>query len=179
MAVAQTNAPATNTPTLLEQAKTTLIGTNAQQTLNSVMIEILSGTKDAAKEIYGASKEAIHKSIDFVGEQAPDVIRQFLTWRFTYAAIWATIWVFVSGIIFFFAYKLRRYQDKASTHASGDNPSEHNVVVFFKWVFILIACAPLLFGVGTNAFEMAKIKVAPKVYIIEYVVSLIHDTTGK
>ena len=178
-ASALAQSTATNaTPTLAEQAKTAVAGavsnvaSNATPTINSVMIEILSGTKDAAKEIYGASKEAIHKSIDFVGEQAPDVIKQFLTWRFTYAAIWSCIWLAVASVIFFFSYKLMKFQQKCAADGRK-NSDDHAVSCVFKWIFILVACGFIIGGVGTNAFEMAKIKVAPKVYIIEYVVGLI------
>lgn len=175
-ALSQTNAPpATNTPTILEQAKATVqaaVSTN----LNQVLIEMLSGVKNASSEIYGASKVAIHKSVDFVSEQAPEVIKQFLTWRFCIAAIWASIFTTVAGFFLFFAYKLRRYQEKASTQCDEhSNPTEHQVTVFFKWAFIVVAFGFILFGVGYNSFEMIKIRVAPKVYIIEYIINTVQN----
>ena len=171
----QTNQPATPTGLTVEQvgdtAKTVLV-TN----INQVLIEMLSGVKDASKEMYGASKEAVHKSVDFIAEQAPDVIKQFLMWRFFRAVTWACIFTFVAGVCLFFVNKLKKYQavaDKGSRY--NDNPSEHQVTTFFKWALGVVACLFIIFGVGTNAFEMVKIKVAPKVYIIEYVVDTIQD----
>jgi hypothetical protein len=176
---AQTNAPA---PTLADQAKTAAAGmvstvaSNAAPTINSVMIEILSGTKDAAKEIYGASKEAIHKSIDFVGEQAPDVIKQFLLWRFFRAGTWCAIWLAVASVLFLLSFKLMKFQKKVAADGRK-NSDDHAVSCVFKWILMLVACGFIIGGVGSNSFEMVKIKVAPKVYIIEYVVGLIQGQT--
>lgn len=170
---AQTNTA----PTLAESAKAavvSVVSTNVQPTLNSVMVEILSGAKDAGKEIYGASKTAIISSYDFIKEQTPDVIQQFLLWRFTHATIWAGIFVAISCSLFFFAYKLKQYQPKASTHNYAGDPSERQVTTCFKWIFIGAAFVLLIIGVGSNSFEMLKIKVAPKVYVIEYVVDLVN-----
>jgi hypothetical protein len=166
-AFSQTNpAPATLS---IENAKAIAGAAGMPTNINQVMIEILSGTKDAAKEIYGASKEAIHKSIDFVGTQAPDVIQQFLTWRFFKALTWAGFFFFVAGICFFFSYKSMKFQQR-----SRENSDDHAVGCVFKWIFIIVALAFITFGGGTNTLEMVKIKVAPKVYLIEYVVDLIH-----
>jgi len=168
----------TNTPTTLEQVKNTataVVSTN----LNQVLIEMLSGVKDASGEIYGASKQAIHKSVDFIAEQAPDVIKQFLMWRLFRALTWASIFTFIAGVCLFFSYKLKKYQSKASTESYGD-PSEHQVTTLFKWILAVVACLFITFGVGANAFEIVKIKVAPKVYIIEYVIDTIqgHQNTN-
>lgn len=176
-AFSQTNATVAEKP-LLEQAKET-VKSVASTNLNQVLIEILSGVKSAGGEVYTASKDAIHKSVDFVVEQAPDVVKQFLMWKFFHALTWMLIWISVASIVLFFAYKLRKYQDKASKdtgYNSGD-PSEHNVVVIFKWILGCLACIFLLFGVSSNALQMVKIKVAPKVYIIEFVVDTIRGET--
>lgn len=101
----QTTTPATAHPTpvlSVENAKNIAIAVGAPTNINQVLVEILSGTRDAAKEIYGASKKAIHKSIDFVGEQTPDIIKQFLMWRFVSAAIWAVVWLIVSALFLLF-----------------------------------------------------------------------------
>lgn len=149
--------------------------TTGYTNVNQGMIDMLSGVKDAGHEIYGASKEIIHKSVDFVQEQAPDVVKQFLTWQFFHALIWACIWLAIAGVLYFLAYKLKQYQPKASTKESQDAPSDHAFVVFFKWITIMAASFLIIIGVGTESFEMVKIKVAPKVYIIEYVVNLVQE----
>lgn len=51
-----------------------------QETINSVFIDMLKGANDASGEIYGAGKIGIVKAVDFVTEQAPLVVQEFLTW---------------------------------------------------------------------------------------------------
>jgi len=157
----------TNTPSSLDTVKSA-VATN----MNQVLIEMLSGTKDAAKEIYGASKEAIHKSVDFVSEQAPDIIKQFLMWKFCEAALYALAWlVFGAFLVYVAKYLHKIYQD------IKDNDWSYDPLPGFTWfgrMAAIIGCvAILIFGVGGEVKEMVKIKVAPKVYIIEYVVDTV------
>jgi len=144
------------------------IPTSTPDSLNSTLIDILRGAKDVGGEIYGASKIAIMKSVDFVSEQAPQVVTEFLNWKF-YEALIVLIpcLVLLAGLVWwciFFA----RYGSK------------------YKWDFgnresliplsFITGC--LLFIVGGFASEAAidklktviQIKVAPRVYLIEYVV---------
>jgi hypothetical protein len=102
----ETNTPATNNPSLLEQAKTTahtIVATN----LNEVVISMLQGVKTASGEIYDASKTAIIKSVDFASEQAPLVVKEFLHWKMAQAVIYAIIWIIPSLAFFWFARKAR------------------------------------------------------------------------
>lgn len=62
-----------------------------QETINSVLVDILKGVKDTGREIYGASKTGIVKTVDFAQEQAPLVVQEFLTWKFAQATIWTVI----------------------------------------------------------------------------------------
>lgn len=148
--------------TFIDTAQAT-VSTN----LNQVLIEMLSGVKDAGKEIYGASKDAIHKSVDFVSEQAPDVVKQFLVWK-CFEALLNSIGFFFGGlIVLYVSYKCftkfvdNMYgDDKMFAYAAG-------------FVTLLIATLLLVGGVGHSVKTMVKIKVAPKVYLIEYVVDTV------
>lgn len=165
-AFAQTNVP---TVEQVKQAAVEVVHTN----INQVLVEILSGVKGAGSEIYGASKEAIHKSVDFVSEEAPQVVQQFIIWRMFKAITWIIIWILSASFLLFFANKLRLYQPKASDRTSYGDPSERQVTTIFKWILSVLACITILLGVGTNAFEVVKIKVAPKFYILEYVIDVV------
>lgn len=179
------DAPQTNHPSqdhsFLENTKQTL-DTN----LNQVLVEMLSGVKSAGGEIYAASKEAIHKSVDFVSEQAPDVVRQFLMWQFAQAVIWASIWVLVGGLFFYFANKLRKMQSTLSKerkktkeylYGEVEHMSDYDCAALCKYILSVLGFVIILIGVGTESFEMVKIKVAPKVYLIEYIVDTIKSNT--
>lgn len=159
-----TNNASTNSPTIAETAKGTV-----QTNLNQVLIEMLSGVKDASGEVYGATKEAIHKSVDFVVVQAPDVIHQFLMWKFFYAATWAAIFVVVSIVLVAFSIRLHAYKTKCEKNNDTSSDS-YEITCFLKWVTRILSIVILIVGLGANSFEMVKIGIAPKVYVIEYVV---------
>jgi len=150
----------TNTPSSLDTVKSA-VATN----MNQVLIEMLSGTKDAAKEIYGASKEAIHKSVDFVSEQAPDVIKQFLHWKLAESIIWLVVNLATVSILLYVSRRLWKWeQNEYNTEGIG-------------YVGLVLGCfaAGVIFynGVVDDVTNIVKISVAPKVYIIEYVVDTV------
>jgi hypothetical protein len=132
-----------------------------QETINNVLIDILKGAKDASSEIYGASKAGIVKAVDFAQEQAPMVVQEFLTWKFAQSVIWTTVCVIslVALVVFFL---------KCKKLAESD--SSEDVIGFFGVIVCIIAficvCA---YGVIPNVEQMVKVKVAPRVYIIEWV----------
>jgi hypothetical protein len=145
----------------------------AQTNLNQVLIEALSGVKDASGEIYQASKGAIRKSVDFVTEQAPDAVRQFLLWHMVSAIIWTVIDCLFIAFFLFGASRWNKWAKTADTNCpSYALASDQWCGYFWKWAFVGIAIMFLFMGVGSQSFVIAKIAVAPKVYIIEYVVDL-------
>jgi len=161
--LAQTNQ------TVLEQATATArasVSTN----LNEVIVDILRGVKTAGGEVYSASKTAITKSVDFTMEQAPLVVKEFLMWRFTKAIIWFVVFSIVGGLLFYAARQIKLYAGTVPSYVASD---AHGM----KWVVRSIACAILLINFGVNAMEIAKISVAPRVYLIEYVVSVLNSNT--
>ena len=132
--------------------------------LNQILVGMLSDARSAGKEIYGASKEALKKSVDFVFEQSPEIVRQFLTWKFMEASIKCVAMFLMLITIWFIAWfiyrKLKKYEDDG-----------------FEWMPILIVTiltimtAPLWYSqIIDNGLTAVKIKVAPKVYLIEYVI---------
>lgn len=129
-----------------------------QETINSVLVDILKGAKDAGHEIYGASKIGIVKAVDFAQEQAPLVVQEFLAWNFAQATIWTIITVIGLIISGFFIKKCWDWID------DSDGGS---IVGIFIGLFVFVMFT--LTGLVPNVEKMVKVKVAPRVYIIEWV----------
>lgn len=155
---------------------TSVVGTNtvdiAKTNMTSIMIDILSGVRDAGKDIYGVTKDAIRTSVDFVKEQAPDVVQQFLKWQIAKHSFYGIAFLlFAVGLIF-----TARYLRKSVLPNIDRDYNDYNsgAPVGFTWVGIVVcrigACLLLVFGLGSNLMDVTKIAIAPKVYIIEYVV---------
>lgn len=133
-----------------------------QETINTVLIDILKGAKDASSEIYGASKAGIVKAVDFAQEQAPMVVQEFLTWKFAHSVIWTIVGVIalIALVVAFLKFK----------KLARDSDSGGDIIGFFGMVGCVIA---FLCVCGSNVIpnveQMVKVKVAPRVYIIEWV----------
>ena len=162
--------------TVLEQVAQDVKVASGYTNLNEVIVDMLKGVKVASGEVYSASKTAITKSVDFTIEQTPLVVKEFLTWRMVSSCVWGVVWILVAGIFFLISYKLTLYMPKADTRSSYGDPSEHNVVGFFKWITLVIGMVLIIISIATNGKTIAKIKVAPRVYLIEYVVDQINST---
>lgn len=156
---------ATTNQTALEKTTANLkqaVATN----LNEVIVDILRGVRSASGEVYQASKTAIVKSVDFTMEQTPLVVQEFLKWKLTEAAIWFVVWCLVAGGAFFFAYRIKKYLEKGTAYTTDE-------WMGLQWVLNIAACLILIVSIGVNGMTIAKISVAPRVYLIEYVVDTI------
>ena len=168
-AFAQTNTGASQT--VLEQVKDAAKQTVATN-INQVMVQILTGVKDASGEIYGASKVAVGQAYEFVKKEAPEVIVEFLRWRMIQAIIWALVFLSVAALLFFFARQLKLWAEK-NPHAYRDNLE---MAIAMKWVMRVIACLTIIITLMVNGMTVGKIVAAPRVYIIEYVVDTINGS---
>lgn len=157
-------------PTTVEQAKSTIaeIATGTKQTvatnINQVMVEILSGVKNASGEIYNFSKQEIGQAYDYLKENAKGVVHEFLLWQGVKAGVWIFVWTFVACLLFYFARQLKLYATKSGRYWSD--------ATGFKWIFRVVACVILVITLGVNGMTIAKICVAPRVYIIQYVLDV-------
>lgn len=157
---------ASTNPTVLEgvtaAAKQT-IATN----VNQVMVQILTGVKDASGEIYGVSKVAVAQSYDYVKKETPEVIKEFLLWKLVESSIYAAGWTAVACLLFLFSSILAK-------HIPGFEYDE-NIAAgkFFRWFMVVAASLIIVTSLSMNGMTIGKILVAPRVYIIEYVVDTI------
>jgi len=133
-----------------------------QETINNVLVNILRGAQDASSEIYGASKVGIIKAVDFASEQAPLVIQEFLAWK----SAEAIFNIVIVSIALCFVFKFMKWSFKA---LKSGKPDISFALCFMSSVFL----SAFLIGnvLIKNTEQLIKIKVAPRVYVIEWVSS--------
>jgi hypothetical protein len=171
--VASANAISITNSTLAEVKQTAI--TN----LNQVVIEVLQSGRAAGSEIYAASKEAIIQSVDFVKSQAPEVFREFILWHLGTAILWFLI-VGCSSIFLLFASHVANRRSK-----DPSLPDQHDTFVckndftLIKWVLRTVAFVVLMANLGINGTQIVKISVAPRIYLIEYVVNTIQSSSNQ
>jgi uncharacterized membrane protein YraQ (UPF0718 family) len=136
-----------------------------QETVNSVLIDILKGAKDAGSEIYGASKTGIVKAVEFAQEQSPMVVQEFLMWKFAQSVIWVIVGVIALGVL---SYLFKKCVDWFS--------ESEGVSIIPGSFFVLMIVLVCWKTVVPNIEQMVKVKVAPRVFMIEWVSS---QVTGK
>lgn len=124
--------------------------------------------KETDKVLSEALKKAIEtaeKTGQFVVDQAPDLIRQFLIWKTVEYSI-----LLLLGLVFFYvAYRIIKWTNKqiADDHYDGweDYPGSIASVLFLFIFGVFIISASL--------FPLVKILVAPKIFLIEYAAKLL------
>jgi len=117
----------------------------------------------------------------FVLEQAPDIIQQFLTWRFTYHLFLTFIFL---GLMIFIPYAFKQnlslktidndhndvYIKRKGRLWYKDRSVSGSSEAYFFYIVIKISSLLFLIGVVINLLEVFYIYTAPKVYLIEYFV---------
>jgi hypothetical protein len=133
--------------------------TNVQQAI----VSILMGAKDVSGDIYNSSKDVIGQSVEFVKAQAPDLVKEFLRWKFTQALLVSLFGLFIIGVALF----IGRWFIKA---ADGDADVE--VPGYMIGIFgTLIGSALFIFWI----MDVVQIAVAPRIYLLEYVVKIVQS----
>lgn len=149
---------------------TNTVASVSQDTINNVLIDILKGAKDAGSEIYGASKTGIVKAVDFAQEQAPLVVQEFLSWKFANAFIWTIVAAISIITLLVVAYKCKNWLNKEEYIDDEAFP----FIIMVACLFVSIAVA--FEGLVPSIEQMVKVKVAPRVFIIEWVSDQIHPS---
>ena len=140
------------------------------QPIHEAVLGILKGVKDAGSEIYGASKTAITKSVDFTLEQAPLVVKEFLTWNITEHCVWIAVWGTIACFILYASHVFNRQSKSDKVPDSSRTDTDKGDYTGFKWLFRTVGMLILVISLGINGMVIAKIVVAPRVFLIEYVV---------
>jgi hypothetical protein len=137
--------------------------TNTQETVNSILIDVLKGVKDAGSEMYATSKVGLAKAVDFAMEQAPIVVQEFISWKMG-DAIFNCIFYSIGVIILLGAIIwLKKKLEKLESY-------EPEVVIYSLTLVLCIGLAVAsMIPIKDNIETIIKIKLAPRVYILEYV----------
>ena len=136
--------------------------TNNQETINTILIDVLKGVKETGSELYAAGKAGVAQAVDFALQQAPLVVQEFLSWKMSEAII-NLIFFGVGTLILLFC--LVFLLKKAKKNIENDAI----VPIFFGTAFTVIVLIALLNNIKKDIQTVVKIKLAPRVYIIEYV----------
>jgi hypothetical protein len=170
-----TNTPATNAPqSILNQVKADVKAAGGPTNLNEVVIGILQGVKTCSGEVYDASKTAIIQSVDFAKEQAPLVVKEFLRWKMAEAVIYAVIWSIPALTLFWFARKARILAKSDKIPESSPRGTDKWDLAAWKWVLRVVGLVLIMINISINGMTITKIAIAPRVFLIEYVVDTIH-----
>ena len=138
----------------------------ANPQLNDAIVSVLTGVKNAGGEIYAASKTAIASSVDFLSQQTPQIIDEFLRWKTAEALLYIGVFLLVLIIAIIVA-KLISKGIKTNKFDNDDT------AMILMWVLRIVPLVAFIICLSVNSFTIIKIKVAPRVYLIEYVVSYI------
>ena len=167
-----TNSPATVTNNVVETSTST---NGVKATINDAVIDILHGAKTASGEIYQASKTAITKAVDFTIEQAPLVVTEFLHWKLAEATIYSIAWLIPAIALLFIGRACYKRSISPTVPAVDRVKTDQNDYAILKWVARFAALTFITINLTTQGLTITKIIVAPRVYLIEYVVSTIHN----
>lgn len=123
---------------------------------DQALIEALQKAQAVGGEIYDGAKSVAGKAIDIATEQAPDLVHQLIVFNIA-SCIVAII---VAAIIMYygFSYTKKIWPDIVD-HPEFMISMPAGVISF---IVILV-----------NAFELLKLTLAPKIWLIEYVAKLV------
>ena len=136
--------------------------TNNQETINTILIDVLKGVKETGSELYAAGKAGVAQAVDFALQQAPLVVQEFLSWKMGEAIINLMFFGVATFIMLFCLVFLLK---KAKKNIENDAI----VPIFFGTCFTVVILIFLFGNIKNDIQTIVKIKLAPRVYIIEYV----------
>jgi len=139
--------------------------TNTQETVNSILIDVLKGVKDAGSEMYATSKVGLAKAVDFAVEQAPIVVQEFLSWKMGEAIFNVALYTIAAIVLFCVA----RFLFKKIKDTDIDYPEEIVPLGLGLMFSAVMFCLITFLHIKPNIETIIKIKLAPRVYILEYV----------
>lgn len=135
--------------------QTQVVATN----LNQVLIETIQQVKGG-----------IGKGVDFAMEQVPEVCQQLLVWKFAEAVAIVASMVLLVALCGWATWRFRKQLKWLCWDDSLNMVHPGVAAPGFAWLILLVM---FFMTVPPAASDAIKIKLAPKVYLIEYVSNLI------
>jgi len=116
------------------------------------------------KEVIEAGKMGVFQIADFVKAQAPDLVNQILRWN-VYKSVMLIL--ITAPIVYFTSRSIIREQ--RNKWKIVDDTAGGIIVI---WVVLILSTGIVLLN---SVFELGQILVAPKLYIFDYVRSLLSN----
>jgi uncharacterized membrane protein YjjP (DUF1212 family) len=106
-------------------------------------------------------EQSLATGTDFVSDQAPLVVQEFLAWEFWTSFVFAVLFMLFSVAVVVATVKLARVttedvEEKAALYCIG-------TVVWFVPTLLLVV----------NLMDAAKVHMAPRVYLLEHIAELV------
>lgn len=135
------------------------LGTSTNTTPQTLILDMLQGVKVAGGEAYEASKASLGKAAAFAYEQAPLLVQEFLTWKVIDN-------LFIIGLIIFAIIGLCYL---AKWVHNTPKITDNDPLAYIVGVILPIGVSIMLFFLAvSHVKDICKIKMAPRVYLIEW-----------
>lgn len=119
--------------------------------------------KDTLNQALQEILDTLIATKDFVIEQAPDVVQQLLMWNTTACSIGTVVGLILLSVGFMMYY----HNDKLFKENNKNNWDE-NLSAFWLILSVIGFIISMSFG-----FTLLKILIAPKLYVIEYIINMV------
>lgn len=130
-------------------------------TPQTIILDMLQGVKMAGGEAFEASKASLGKAATFAYEQAPLLVQEFLTWKILDNIFGIVLAIFAIIGLCYFAKKMQAEIPKINT--------DEDAVAYVFGVIAPIIVSVLLFCLTVSYVkDICKIKMAPRVYLVEW-----------
>ena len=117
-------------------------------------------------EILKKGLEAAEKTVNFVVEQAPDLIQQLIVWK-------TCEYIFLIIISIAFMFSLYKWHKSAMKRYDDFNDFCNKSEFFIYCIYAIVVI--IIFGIAlfSSFFDLLHILLAPKIWLIEYAANLI------
>lgn len=151
------------------------------QIASAVSSAVNDNLQNALAKIITSTVSGVEKSVDFLKAEIPDVIHQLLMWKLAESVFIISaliVAMVVTGVLFKCCLNKREWWEKNKrTGWIQDNPWTGASVVVGTIGGILVLFSAII--IPNAALDIIKIKVAPKVYLIEYAADMLKEKGGK
>lgn len=119
-------------------------------------------------------EEAIKTGSDFVAEQAPLVVQEYLNWCFWDAVAYVCLCLFLVAANWFAFARFCSYCESAKHRELPPESREADLSMGAGWMIVgSVASIGLLIAVWQNAAIALQITIAPRVFLLERIAELV------
>lgn len=133
------------------------VASKGDEQIKIAFAELLSATTERGAKVADFSGEKIKDAIQYVEKEAPEILKEYLTFKFIEHSFKGVLWsfIFLTALISIVYVGVKFFKD------SGGASIVPALFLIVPLLFVLMDI------VIPNFIEAVKIKVAPRVYLIE------------